>query len=308
MDIHVDKTSDVPLHEQLAAQLVFLIGTGRLKSGSFMPSVRALAKRLGIHRNTVSRAYHAVMLNRLAERRAGRRLMVRRAESETLPAATDLDDLVHVAVTEARRRGYSVQQLHERIRDCLLAVPPDHLLVLSEDAGMRLLLPNELARHVTCRVAACTPDELLSHPERGIGAQVLSPQGHLPKIRSVLPAERRAIAITYSSADECLQVIRGLKTPSMIAVVSVSPYFLEMARGVLASAVGRRHSVRGYLVAGKSPDRPGAADVFVCDSLTYPVMRHRHKRATVLVHRLISAACLDKVSAIMEPNSSRAHS
>ena len=307
MDIHVDKESEVPLHEQIAAQLVFLIGTGKLKPGACVPSVRALAQRLGINRNTVSRAYHDVTLNRIAERRSGRRLMVRSSESETLPAATDLDDLVHVAVSEAQRRGYSIRQLHERLRDRLLAVPPDHLLVLSDDAGMRMLFSGELKTCFTCPVEACTPDELLSHPDRGIGAQVVSPQGHIPKIRCVLPAERRAVVITYSSADEYLRVIRGLKTPSLIAVVSVSPYFLEMARGLMAPAVGRRHSVRGYLVAGNKPDRPGAADVLVCDSLTYPVMRSRYRAATVLAYRLLSAACLHKIGAVMEGHSSGEH-
>ena len=66
-----------------------------------------------------------------------------------------------------------------------------------------------------------------------------------------------AVAITYSSADEHLQAIRGLKTPSLVAVVSVSEYFLKMARSVLAPAVGRRHSMRCYLMAG---DRPAALE------------------------------------------------
>ena len=34
MDIHISKESEVPLHEQIAAQLVFLIGTGGLKPGA----------------------------------------------------------------------------------------------------------------------------------------------------------------------------------------------------------------------------------------------------------------------------------
>lgn len=144
MDIHISKESDVPLHEQVAAQLVFLIGTGTLRPGASLPSVRALAQRLGIHRNTISKAYHDLTLNQLAEKRAGRRLAIRASEPEVLPTAKDLDDLVHVVVAEARRRGYSLRQVHMRLRDRLLAAPPDHILVLSDDAGMRLLFPTEL--------------------------------------------------------------------------------------------------------------------------------------------------------------------
>ena len=300
MDIHISRDSEVPLSEQVAAQLVFLIGTGTLKPGASLPSVRALAQRLGIHRNTIGQAYRDLTLNRLAERRVGRRLRVRASEAEALPWAKDLDDLVTAAVVGALRHGYSVRQLHERLRDRLLAAPPDHLLVLSDDAGMRMLLPTELKQRFDCPVDACTPDELLSNPERAIGALVVSPQGHVPRIRSVLPAGRPALAITYSPADEHLQAIRRLEAPSLIAVVSVSQYFVEMARGVLAPAVGRRHSMRGYLMAGDRPDAPGAADFLLCDSMTYPVVRPRYRAATVSVYRLISPACIDRISSVME--------
>ena len=175
MDIHVNKDSEIPLHEQVTAQLVFLISTGRLKPGTFLPSVRALAQRLGIHRNTISRAYHDLTLNRLVEKSAGRRLAVRMSNPDTFSGTRDLDDLVHVAVTEARRRGYSLQELHDRLRDRLLAPPPDHVLVLSDDAGMRMLLPEELKERFEYPVDACAPGELLSKPERSVGALVVSP-------------------------------------------------------------------------------------------------------------------------------------
>jgi DNA-binding transcriptional regulator YhcF (GntR family) len=299
MDLHISRESEVALHEQVAAQLVFLIGTGQLKPGSRLPSVRALAQRLGIHRNTIGRAYHDLTLNRLAERRAGSRLTVRAPEPEAPPVAKDLDEIVNAAVAGARRRGYSLQQLHERLRDRLLAAPPDHLLVLSDDAGMRMLFVTELKQALGYPVAACTPGELLSNPERGVGALVVSPQGHIPRLRSVLAAGRPAVPITYSPADEPLRAIRGLQQPSLIALVSVSRYFLQMARGVLAPGVGRRHSMRGYLLAGDRPAVLGAADFLVCDSITYPVVRPRYRSATVFVYKLVSADCLAQISSAM---------
>ena len=61
MDITVSKESEVPLCEQVSAQVIFLIGTGRLKPGDALPSVRALARRLKIHHNTVSQAYQELV-------------------------------------------------------------------------------------------------------------------------------------------------------------------------------------------------------------------------------------------------------
>ena len=288
MDIRISKGTEVPLHEQVAAQLVFLIGTGALKPGASLPSARALARRLGIHRNTINKAYSDLTLNQLAEKRAGKRLVVRASAPDTLPGPENLDELVNAAVVGARQRGYSLRQLHERLRERLVAAPPDHLLVLSDDAGMRMLLPKELKQRFKCRVDACAPSELLSNSEWTIGAVVVSPQGHLPRLRSVLPAGRPAVEIAYSPADEHLDAVRRLQTPSLIAIVSVSQYFLEMARAVLAPAVGRRHSMSCYLISGEKPDRPGAADFVLCAQGPAPPVRH--PRSTPAGHRGAGAA------------------
>ena len=300
MDIRISKGTEVPVHEQVAAQLVFLIGTGALKPGASLPSARELARRLGIHRNTINRAYGDLVLNLLAEKRAGRRLVVRASVPESLAGTKDLDDLVDAAVVGARKRGYSLQQLLERLHERVVAAPPDHLLVLSDEAGMRMLLQNELGQRFKCRVEACTPAELLASPERTIGAVVVSPQGHVPKVRSVLPAGRPAVEIAYSPADEHLEAVRRLQKPSLIAIVSISQYFLVMARAVMAPAVGRRHSMSCYLMSGKRSDRPGAADFVLCDSMTYPAIRLRYRSAAVSVYRLISQACLDEIASVME--------
>jgi hypothetical protein len=254
---------------------------------------------LGVHRNTISRAHHDLTLDRLAEKRAGRRLSVRSPDAEGLPGRDALDTLLNVTIAEARRRGYSPSELHARLRDRLVASPPDHLLVLSDDAGMRMLLPKELKERFDCPVDACTPQELRSRPERGIGALVVSPQGHLPRIRGVLPPEHPIVAITYSSADAHFEAIRRLKTPSLVAVVSVSPYFLETARSLLAPSLGRRHSMRSCLMAPGRLGFRGAADVLLCDSITYPIVRPRYKTSTVFLHRLISGACLDRIASII---------
>ena len=300
VDIRISKGTEVPVHEQVAAQLVFLIGTGTLKPGASLPSARDLARRLGIHRNTINRAYGDLILNELVEKRAGRRLVVRASAPENLHGPKDLDDLVDAAVVGARQRGYSLQQLLERLHERLVAAPPDHLLVLSDEAGMRMLLPNELGQRFRNRVEACAPEELLASPKRTIGAVVVSPKGHILRVRSVLPAGRPAVEITYSPADEHLEAVRRLQTPSLIAIVSVSQYFLVMARALLAPAVGRRHSMSCYLMSGERPDRPGAADFVLCDSMTYPAIRPRYRSAAVSVYRLISQACLDEISSVME--------
>ena len=52
----------------------------------------------------------------------------------------------------------------------------------------------------------------------------------------------------FNKADDHIRRIRELRQPSTIAVVSASPRFLEVARGVLASAIGTRHQLQEVLL------------------------------------------------------------
>ena len=53
----LDQHSFLPPYEQIRSQLVTLIATGQLPSGSALPSVRQLARDLGVAPNTIVRAY-----------------------------------------------------------------------------------------------------------------------------------------------------------------------------------------------------------------------------------------------------------
>ena len=71
MHMHVSKDSDVPLRQQVAAQLEFRIATRRLQPGDALPSVRSLARQLSVHHNTVSQAYQDLVQKLFLVRRPG---------------------------------------------------------------------------------------------------------------------------------------------------------------------------------------------------------------------------------------------
>ena len=125
LDIQISKESDVPIHEQLAVQIVLLIGSGRLKPGDPLPSVRELAQRLRIHRNTVSQAFRDLILDLLVEKTHGKRLIVRRPEHAGASHREGLDELINSFLLEIQRRGYTLRELHRRLQARLLAAPPD---------------------------------------------------------------------------------------------------------------------------------------------------------------------------------------
>lgn len=57
MQIIINKSSMVPIYEQIADQIKHQINTGSLKPQEALPSVRALAKELDISALTVKKAY-----------------------------------------------------------------------------------------------------------------------------------------------------------------------------------------------------------------------------------------------------------
>ena len=182
VEIRIDKESGISLRQQIAAQIEYQIAIGKLKPGDPLPAVKALARQLRIHHNTVSRVYQDVTALNLAGGIRGSRLVVRTPEDRGAPAKPDLDDLINQAIRTARGYGYSLQELSQRVRDRLADQSPDRVLVLSIDPGMQRLLQIEVGGVLRCRVDACSPAELLESPDNVLGALVVSPPGVLPMI------------------------------------------------------------------------------------------------------------------------------
>ena len=84
MDIRISKESDIPLRQQIAAQIEYQIAVGKLKPGDPLPSVRALARLLSIHHNTVSQAYQDLTFLQLLSRKRGSRLVVQTPEGRPI--------------------------------------------------------------------------------------------------------------------------------------------------------------------------------------------------------------------------------
>jgi len=273
-----------------------------LRPGDALPSVRALARRLGIHRNTVTLAYRDPVLTKLVVKSRGCQLVVRDPQRSKAEAGNELDQFVDSAIRAAREKGYSLQQVIERLRDRRLAAPPDHILLVSDDAGMRVLMPAEISAQFNMPIRACSTADLLAQRDLLLGALLVTAPGNIRTLAAMIPAERPAIPATYSSASQHLSRIRRLAHPSLIVLASISEYFLEIAGGVLAPATDG-HSLRSVLISPGQPLSLGAADLIFCDSCAYSVVSGAEPRAEVIRHQLISPACLDQIRAALDSHS-----
>jgi DNA-binding FadR family transcriptional regulator len=257
--------------------------------------VRELARRLKIHHNTVSEAYKELVERRWLERRRGSRLMVSARDQSPAENAT-LDDLINVTIRTARQSGYSMQDLRQRVRERLLAEAPDHILVVEQDEGLRKLFEAELRESLAWPVQGCSRKDLQAAPGLAIGALAVAPQYALQEVDVLFPRDRPVVQLQFSTADEHLKTIRDLHRPSVIAVVSASELFLEVARGVLASAAGNRHELQEIFLPHQSAAAAKAADLVFCDSIA----RKQARLSAAIHYRLILPKSIDYVAAAMK--------
>ena len=82
MKVSIDKYSKVPVYLQIADQIKSQIISGALPRGSALPSERALAQILDVHRNTVVKAYSELKSDAWIESRQGVGYVVAAANDE----------------------------------------------------------------------------------------------------------------------------------------------------------------------------------------------------------------------------------
>jgi len=92
----------------------------------------------------------------------------------------DLDDLIDDTIRTALERGYTLQELRKRVRERLLIVPPDHVLIIEDEPGMRRLLRQELSDMLPLlTIEATSPDKLVGNQGPVIGALVVTLPGRV---------------------------------------------------------------------------------------------------------------------------------
>ena len=122
--IQIDLQSRVPLYEQLQEQIIRLSTLGILDENQQLPSVRALAREVGVNPNTVAKAYQQLEQQGIIYTVSGRGSFVS-------PDVLSLQSLRQAALQEvldavdkALSRGVSPQQLLDAIRQQLDSLSP----------------------------------------------------------------------------------------------------------------------------------------------------------------------------------------
>ncbi len=89
--LRIKHQSDCPLHRQVYEQLRHAILERELPAGARLPSTRALARALGVSRNTILNAYEELVAEALLEAREGSGTYVSKIRSLAKPMRRPFD-------------------------------------------------------------------------------------------------------------------------------------------------------------------------------------------------------------------------
>ena len=102
----------LPIHERIAAAVRRAIADGSVGPGDALPTALQVADALGVHRNTVLRAYRMLRDEGTIDLRAGRGAHVRRSA----PARDVLREEIDGLLRAAAREGLDAEQAARLVR------------------------------------------------------------------------------------------------------------------------------------------------------------------------------------------------
>jgi DNA-binding transcriptional regulator YhcF (GntR family) len=230
-------SSEVPVYRQLATQVALAILSGELKPGDRLPSTRDLARRFGLHPNTISAGYRQLEREGWVEARHGSGVYVRRQKDPALTPEQLLDQRIARFVREVRGLGIPRATVRRRLREWLDSPPPDRLVLVDPDLELRNILLAELRGKDTAAapILGIAPEDC-GRPEAVRGAIFLSRPSQASAVRAALPPGAELITLPIRSANQWLAPWLPAPSGHLIGIVSRWEGFLTIARTMLIAA------------------------------------------------------------------------
>lgn len=235
MKIWLSKNSEVPVREQLMTQIALGVASDDLKTGERLPSTREIARRFGVHANTVGSAYRKLAEQGLLEFKKGSGFFVSENKQASLNDEFKLDALVAQFFKTAQTLGFSIAEIKTHLEKWFSIQPPDCFLVIESDKNFRAILVEEIKQATNFKVVGTSFAEFQPKQQNSnrIFAAMIDGKS---KIESVLPADKTCVYLKARSVSDSLT---GEKRPSendLIAVVSGWEKFLAWSKTILVAA------------------------------------------------------------------------
>jgi len=125
--IKLDLQSKTPLYLQMEQQIIDLILLGCLKENDQLPSVRNLARELGINPNTIQKAYQDMETRGLIYSVVGRGNFVASPSAAENMKRSECMAQLEKLLLDAKRAGVSAQELHQAVDAAFVTRKEDDL-------------------------------------------------------------------------------------------------------------------------------------------------------------------------------------
>ena len=105
--LRIDLDSEIPAYRQIVNTIRIMLVSGRLQPGAELPSVRRMARDLGVHFNTVAESYRILAEEGWLDLRHGRsaRVIERNAPQPSPQALEDFQQRLRALMAEAIAKG-----------------------------------------------------------------------------------------------------------------------------------------------------------------------------------------------------------
>lgn len=115
LQLTVDPSSDVPLYRQIVDHVWVKVASGILEPGNRLPTVRQVAIDLGVHLDTVERAYRELELLGVVVQHPGEGTFVglRPPQKDEANRRAQLERVCHQAISQTQALGFSIDDLME---------------------------------------------------------------------------------------------------------------------------------------------------------------------------------------------------
>lgn len=293
MKITINKDSSIPLRDQLIEQVGLQIAAGILQHKEKLPSIRALATRLGIHYSTVTAAYNHLAEVGLLEIRQGSGVRVAGRNNEGAPRSgkdkdseENLDGLVFEFLAKVADRGYSREDLIGTFNNIARRRPIERILVVDANVDFHSLLLAELKPHFSIPVETCTVNEFKE--QNSADALIITSLYHLFAFQEMVSDPTRLVVSNIEPGRSEIDTATGLPAGSLVLLVSASETVMRMASKLIASNRGEEVAVRTVLFSdgNELSYMMKHADLIICDKTSEGVVMPLAGKAKVLVFHL----------------------
>jgi DNA-binding transcriptional regulator YhcF (GntR family) len=294
--ISINKESNVPIRDQLIEQIAVQIASGILKNKEKLPSIRALADRLGIHYSTVTAAYNHLADAGLLEIRQGSGVRVAGKESSLdTQGRQPLETLLNEFTAKVAEQGYSKADLNAAFKKLEKRSPVKRILAVDTNPDFHPILLAELKPHFDIEVQTCTVEELKKQNYED--ALIVSSLYHVSAFQDNITDLTRLVVCNIEPGGAEIGAATALPSGKLVLLVSVSHTMFKIASKLIASVRGEEIPIRSVMPSDTTELNymMKHADLILCDSSSQSAVLPIAGKVKVLKFQLYSYYTIDLI-------------